>query len=167
MLFRSQIIIEQNGNAQYVLGADNVVSVAIDGANQKWFGTESGGAYLFSADGTKQIYHFDITNSPLLSNDVLSIKINQQTGEVFFGTDQGIVSFKGVATEGNSGCNIFIYPNPVRASYTGIIGIKGLMSNMIVKITDITGTLVYETTAQGGQATWNGTNFKGDRKSVV
>ena len=161
-----QIIIEQNGNAQYVLGADNVTAIAIDGANRKWFGTGSGGVYLMSADGTTQVYHFDITNSPLLSNDILCIKINQKTGEVFFGTDQGIVSFKGTATEGNSSCDIFIYPNPVRSSYTGTIGIKGLMSNMIVKITDITGTLVYETIAEGGQATWNGTNFKGIRPAT-
>jgi len=161
-----QIIIVTNGNAQYLLGAEVVTAIAVDGANQKWFGTQTGGVYLMSADGLTQIYHFDITNSPLLSNDILSIKINQKTGEVFFGTSQGIVSFKGTATEGNSGCDVFIYPNPVRASYTGTIGIKGLMSDMIVKITDITGTLVYETTAQGGQAIWNGTNFKGIRPAT-
>ena len=161
-----QILIEQDGHAQYLLSAESISAVAIDGANRKWFGTSGGGVFLMSADGTQQIYHFDHTNSPLLSDNIQAIKINQQTGEVFFGTDKGIVSFKSTATEGNQTCAPLIFPNPVKSTYTGTIGIKGLVSNMTVKITDITGTLVYETTSEGGEATWNGTNFKGQRPST-
>ncbi len=161
-----QILIEQDGHAQYLLGAESVTAIAVDGGNRKWFGTANGGVFLMSADGITQIYHFDETNSPLLSKSITSIKINQQTGEVFFGTDKGIVSFKGTSTEGNTDCNLFIYPNPVRNTYSGTIGIRGLVANMNVKITDITGTLVYETIAEGGQAIWKGTNFKGERPST-
>jgi len=161
-----QILIEQDGHAQYLLSAEQISAVAVDGANRKWFGTLGGGVFLMSADGTQQIYHFDHTNSPLLSDNIQAIKINQLTGEVFFGTDQGIVSFKSTATQGNETCSPLIFPNPVKSSYTGTIGIKGLVENMTVKITDITGTLVYETTAEGGEATWNGTNFKGQRPAT-
>ncbi|MEI6817003.1 MAG: T9SS type A sorting domain-containing protein [Bacteroidota bacterium] len=161
-----QILIEQDGHAQYLLGAESVTAIAVDGANRKWFGTLNGGAFLMSADGITQIYHFDDSNSPLLSKNIQAISINQLTGEVFFATDKGIASFKSTATEGADDCNIFAFPNPVRSTYNGVIGIKGLVANMNVKITDITGTLVYETTANGGEAIWNGTNFKGQRPST-
>jgi len=83
---------------------------------------------------------------------------------VFFGTDKGVVSFMGEATGGSdSYSNIKVYPNPVRESYTGDIAISGLLENSKVKITDISGNLVYETTSLGGQAIWDGNNFFGER----
>jgi hypothetical protein len=159
-----KILLLQDGTYQYLLGTEGVTSIAIDGANRKWFGTENAGVFLMSADGTKQLQHFTAENSPLLSNSILSIAINQQTGEIFFGTERGIVSYKGDATEGGDKCeNTYVYPNPVKHEYEGPIAITGLVKNGNVKITDISGTLVYETTALGGQAIWNGKNFAGTK----
>jgi ligand-binding sensor domain-containing protein len=95
-----KIIVEEGGYAQYLLESESVTAIAIDGANRKWFGTVSSGAYLQSADGTKKILNFNTENSPLLSNNILSIAISDETGEVFFGTDKGIISYRGTATEG-------------------------------------------------------------------
>jgi len=115
-----------------------------------------------SADGSKQILHFTAEDSPLLSNNISSITIDPATGEVFFGTDKGIVSYKGTATEGGeTNSDVLVYPNPVKPGYDGLIAIKGLVTNASVKITDISGSLIYQTTAEGGQATWNGRNFDG------
>ena len=50
----------------------------------------------------------------------------------------------------------------MRPDYTGLIAIKGVVSNANVKITDTYGNLVYETTAEGGQAIWDGYNFDGN-----
>ncbi len=162
-----QILIRQDNSYQYLLASEVVTAIAVDGANRKWVGTESGGVYLFSADGQNQIRHFTLENSPLFSNNITSITINGKTGEVYFGTDKGLISYQSDAVEPNdeiTGCNdIVVYPNPVRKEYDGPIAIKGLVPNGIVKITNVSGGLVYQTTALGTQAIWNGTNLKGEK----
>jgi hypothetical protein len=157
------IYVTQNGYTQYLMQNQTTTAIAIDGANRKWIGTQSGGAFLMSADGTQQIYNFTSSNSPLLSNNVIAIAINPSNGEVFFGTDKGIVSFHSTATGGNTTCNAYAYPNPVPSGYDGVVAINGLISNSDVKITTVSGEIVYHTTALGGQAIWSGTNFSGER----
>ena len=159
-----QILVQQDGYFQYLLEAEAVISIAIDGANRKWLGTDRAGVFLMSEDGTVEIEHFTTDNSPLFSNSVTSIAINQKNGEVFFGTDKGIVSFRGTATGAvEVFTDVYAYPNPVREGYNGVIAIKGLVADADVKITDLTGNLIYQTTSLGGQAIWNGTNFQGKR----
>ena len=118
-----------------------------------------------SADSTKLIHTFNVDNSPLPSNSIQSIAIDPVTGEVFFGTeDKGICSFRADATEGGETCdNYYVFPNPVRHEYSGPIAITGLVANASVKIADVGGEVVFQTKANGGEAVWNGTNFKGER----
>lgn len=159
-----QIIIQQDGHYQVLLETEVITAIAVDGANRKWIGTASAGVFLMSADGTTEVYHFDETNSPLPSNEITSIAINPTTGEVFFGTPKGLVSFRGTAVEGtNEYGEVYAFPNPVRPGYTGTIAIKGLVRDAEVKITDISGNLVHSTRAEGGQATWNGMTLNGER----
>ncbi len=159
-----QIFIEQDGNTQILLETEIVTAIAVDGANRKWIGTQNSGVYLMSADGTKQIQHFTVDNSPILSNEIRSIAINPKTGEVFFGTVDGIISYRNDATAGLTDfTDVYVFPNPVQPGYDGPIAITGLIENAIVKITDISGTLVYQTKALGGQAIWYGKNFKGEK----
>ena len=161
-----QILLTQDGHVQILLETEQVQSIAVDDANRKWIGTVSSGVFLMSADGTKQIQHFDMNNSPLFSNNVKSIGINHKTGEVYFGTDKGLISYRGTATEGSEDfTDVYAFPNPVKHEYTGPVAIKGLVNNTILKITDITGTLVYETKSEGGQAIWDAKNFAGERVS--
>ncbi len=158
------IKIEQDGNVQLLLETETVQAIAVDDANRKWLGTSSSGVYLMSEDGTKQIYHFDEKNSPLISNNIKSIAIDRKTGDVFFGTQKGIMSFRGSATKGlEEFTEVYAYPNPVRDNYTGPIIIKGLVANTIVKITDISGSIVRELNSEGGQAIWDAKNFKGEK----
>jgi ligand-binding sensor domain-containing protein len=158
------VYIQQDGHTQYLLETESVSAIAIDGANRKWFGTKNSGAFLMSADGTKSLAHFDINNSPILSNSILSIAVNPKSGEVFFGTDAGIISYKGTATQGEETyTGVYAYPNPVREDYHGLIAVKGLVKNANVKITDVNGNIVFETKALGGQVVWDGKNFQGIR----
>lgn len=159
-----QIKLEQDGQIQILLENEKVTSIAIDGANRKWIGTESGGVFLMSPEGTRQIQAFNRNNSPLPSNTILSIAVNNINGEVFFATDKGIVSYKSDATEGEDFFkNVYAYPNPVRENYEGVIAIKGLVTDVDVKITDISGKLVYSTKALGGQAVWDGKTVFGEK----
>ena len=115
--------------------------------------------FLFSPDGLKEIHHFTSENSPLLSNNITGITIDKN-GEVFIGTDKGLISYRGTATPGNNTySDVYAYPNPVRQNYTGLIAIKGLVTGASVKITDSYGNLVYETKTEGGQAVWDGNTF--------
>jgi hypothetical protein len=153
-----------SGYADPLLGTQVVTSIEVDGANRKWLGTSGGGVYLVSEDGLNEIKQFNASNSPLLSNIITDICVDGVTGEVFFGTDKGIISYKGEALQGSTSYNnVVVYPNPVRETYDGPVAIKGLLENTTVKITDMGGNLVYETESMGGQAVWDGTNFNGER----
>ncbi|MFN8242118.1 MAG: T9SS type A sorting domain-containing protein [Bacteroidales bacterium] len=155
------------GLADYMLGTEIITSIAIDGGNRKWLGTFSSGAYLLSADGTQKISNFNEENSPLLSNTVVGVSVDGNSGEVWFATALGIISFRGNATDGDAGFrNVYTFPNPVRESYNGNVTITGLMRNTSVKITDISGNLVYSTVSDGGQATWDLRTYNGERVST-
>ena len=94
----------------------------------------------------------------------MDIAINQLTGEIFIGTSEGLISYQGDAIGGkNAYENVYVYPNPVRETYDGPVTITGLVENSDVKITDISGNLVFESTSLGGQAVWNGKNLNGNR----
>jgi hypothetical protein len=148
----------------YLLNNETVTAIAVDGADRKWLGTEKSGVFLVSSDGTRQIHHFTRQNSPLLSNTISDIAIEPETGEVFFGTSVGVVSFRGDATASRSGFNnVYVFPNPVRENYDGPVTVTGLIKDSIVKITDISGNLVYETVSLGRTGYMGWTKFKRQR----
>ncbi|HAW53287.1 MAG TPA: hypothetical protein DCX54_13320 [Flavobacteriales bacterium] len=159
-----RIYVQQDGQTQILLETENIKSIAVDGANRKWFGSTNSGVYLMSEDGATEISHFTKINSPLFSDDIKDIEINSINGEVFFCTDYGLISYKGTATQGDDRfSNVQVYPNPVPENYSGLVAIKGLAQNSIVKITDVNGLLVYQTQAKGGQAIWNGYSTSGKK----
>jgi hypothetical protein len=154
------IIILEDGLAQELMYEQFITDIVVDGANNKWIGTADSGLFLVSPNGQETKYHFTITNSPLPSNTINDIDINSATGEVFIATAKGMVSFKGVATGANEDLNsVFVYPNPVRPEFEGTVKISGLLNKATVKITDIEGNLVYETTSEGGTIEWDTTAF--------
>ena len=156
------ILFEEDGVVQRLLGSESVKAVAVDGANKKWFGTLNSGVFYTSADGTEIIYNFTAANSPLLSDAIIDIAIDNETGEVYFATAEGIISFQGSATRGfEDYTDVYAYPNPVEPGYDGPIYIRGLVTNARVKITDVAGNIVFETVAEGGQARWDGRTLDG------
>lgn len=159
------ILIQQDGYVQNLLEFENVSSIVVDGANQKWIGTSKAGLFVMSPDGTRELFRFTESNSPLLSNAIIDLAVDNKTGEVFIATDKGIVSYRGYATMGGETIadEVTVFPNPVRENYDGYIAINGLTRNANVKISDINGRLVFQTIAKGGQALWNGKNFAGEK----
>ena len=158
-------IVKHGNFAGYLFNGEEVRSIAVDGADRKWVATRHG-VWLISADGEEVIYNFTEENSPLLGNDVKKIAIDGKTGEVFFATQKGICSFRSTATEGGEkNDDILVFPNPVPPGFSGLIGIRGLVNNAIVKITELDGRLVYQTRASGGQAVWDGRDYKGRKIS--
>lgn len=150
-----------------LLGNETVNTIAVDGGNRKWMGTNNG-LFLFSSDGTSLVSQFTESDSPLPSNIILSINLDSK-GEVYIRTSKGLVSYRGTATESTafqSESTVKVFPNPVRPDFEGTIGIEGLVENAFVKITDIAGNLIYETQANGGTATWNGKTLTGKKAAT-
>lgn len=152
--------------ADYLLSGVDISCIAIDGSNRKWFGTNGNGIYVISNDCLTQIYHFTTNNSNLLSNNIESIAINEQTGEVFVGTDKGLCSYMSDAGSPNSEMtkdNVWAYPNPVKPTYTGRITITGLSFDSDVKIVTANGILVNQGRSNGGIYTWDGKDQNGKK----
>lgn len=147
---------DEDGKPRYFLDSEQINAIAVDGGNRKWLGTAGSGVYLVSADGTETIEHFTTENSPLLSDNIRSIAIDNFTGEVFIGTDKGLVSYRGTATEAPSTySDVYAYPNPVRPDYEGSVTVTGLIADSQVKITDLNGNLIRQGRSTGGQFTWD------------
>ncbi len=161
----SRIKIPRNdgsGLADLLLDGTLVTSIKVDGGNRKWIGTSGAGLFLVSADGLTTLQHFDTQNSPLPSDNIIRLGIDETNGEVFIATDRGLVSYRSDATTGNEDfLNVHAFPNPVREDFTGNVTITGLVYDTNVKITDVSGNLVFQTTSNGAYATWNGRNFYG------
>jgi ligand-binding sensor domain-containing protein len=156
----NNIVIQEGDLAQELFYEQPLLDIEVDGANRKWVSIADGGVFLVSANGQQTIYQFNKSNSPLPSNNVNDIEIDGVTGEVFFATDKGMVSFLGTSTKPSGDlANVYVYPNPVRPNYYGTIKIAGLTDKANVKITDIEGNLVFETTSAGGTIEWDGTAF--------
>ncbi len=153
-----------SGLADLVLFTESIASIAIDGANRKWLGTMSSGAYLLSPDGTKRLKNYNEQNSPILSNTIAGVAVDNETGDIWFVTSQGIISVRGDATEGKKEfSDVYSFPNPVREDYEGNVIITGLMKDTQIKITDISGNLVCQTVSDGGQASWDLKTYNGLR----
>lgn len=156
----TNIVIQEGDLAQELFFQQTILDIAVDGANRKWVSIANGGVFLVSANGQETIYRFDKNNSPLPSNTILDIEIDGASGEVFFATDKGMVSFLGTSTRpSDSLADVFVYPNPVRPGFAGTVKISGLTDRANVKITDIEGNLVFETTSAGGTIEWDTTAF--------
>ena len=145
-----------DGESYYLLDGEQINAIAVDGGNRKWIATNSSGVFLVSDDGMETIAHFTTENSPLPSNQINSLAINQITGEVFIGTEKGLVSYMSDATEGSEDySNVYAYPNPVRPEHGDKVTIMGLMDESNVKITDIRGNIIYQGKSAGGTFTWD------------
>ena len=163
----TQVRVPRNDGTEqydYLFANTSVLSMAaIPGTSQMWFGLESG-VYLMSFEGKpKEIHNFTTQNSPLLDNAVTTMAIDK-SGEVFFGTGSGVISYRGESSTPDPFISdVVAYPNPVRLGYTGYVGIKGLVSNSLVRITTVDGAFVTQLMSEGGQAVWDCTNINGEK----
>ena len=147
-----------------ILEKEKITAIAVDGGNRKWLGSATSGLFLFTPDGDHMLQHFTTKNAPLPSNEILSIAIHPQSGELFVATAGGLVSYMGNATTGASDLKeAYVWPNPMRESYHGEVTIDGLTDGTEIRITDLAGNLIYKSSSLGGRARWNAKNSQGNR----
>jgi hypothetical protein len=160
----STLIHEEGGNIGELLANQFIHAIEVDGNNQKWVATEGAGVFLFAEDGKSTLQHFTKDNSPLPTNSVRSLAYEAQSGKIYMGTPNGLVAFQGNAyTPSENLEEVEVYPNPIRPGYTGLLTIRGLQADCVVKITDIAGNAVFETTSAGGSVQWDLHSFAGSR----
>jgi ligand-binding sensor domain-containing protein len=159
-----RVKVQFEGNVEYVLGSTHITDIEVDGGNRKWIATANAGILLLSADGSEIIEQHTTENSPLISDIIYDLKLDQTTGELFIITDKGLVSYRTNATyEDPEYQSTTVFPNPVRPSHLSPVTIQGIRYNSDVKITDLAGNLVFKTTSNGGTATWDCKNLNGER----
>lgn len=166
-VYPKNILLEQDGYTSVLFEFEEITAIAVDGANRKWVGTSKGGVFLISADGTEELLHFTAEDHPLFSNQITSIGIDQLSGEVFFGTAKGLVSYRGTATGGfEDYSDLQVFPNPVHHGYTGPVAIRGLKYNSLCKITDASGRMVWQGYSNGGELIWECKDHYGRRPAT-
>lgn len=159
-----RIKLEFEGNVEYLLGNTYITDIEVDGGNRKWMGTANSGIILLSEDGSEIVKQFTVENSPLISNNIVDIEIDHNTGEVYIITDKGLISYRSDASNGDTDySNVVVFPNPARPEFDGPITIQGIRYDSDIKVTDIAGNLVYKTTSNGGTATWDGRTVTGEK----
>ena len=152
------------GNVEYMLGKTAISDIEVDGGNRKWIATASAGLFLLSPDGSEILASYSKDNSPLISNTILDLKLNHQTGELYIITEEGLVSFRTDASQGdNTYENTLVFPNPLKPEHTYGVTIQGIAYDSDVRFTDAGGNLVYKTTSNGGTAHWDGKTLSGER----
>jgi hypothetical protein len=159
-----RIKVRFEGNVEYVLGSTHITDIEVDGGNRKWMATAGAGLVLLSSDGSEIIKQFTKENSALISNNIYDIKMNQETGELFIITDLGLVSYRSDASQDDADySSTKVFPNPVRPGYEGLITIQGIRYDSDVKVTDVSGNLIFKTTSNGGTAIWDGKRVDGTK----
>lgn len=161
------ILLEQDGYVSVLFEFEEITAIAVDGANRKWIGTSKAGVFLMSEDGQKQLQHFTAEDHPLFSNQITAISVDPLSGEVFFGTSKGLVSYRGTATGGFVTYEeLPVYPNPVRHGYSGPVAVNGLKANSLCKITDASGHLIWQGYSNGGELIWYCVDMFGKRPAT-
>lgn len=155
------------GYSGYLLDALHATSIAVDKNNRKWIGTINNGVYYVDENGEKILEHFTSENSYHPGGMTYNVYVHPITGSVFMGTEYGLVEYNSTSSPAEEDYNnVYVYPNPVKPDYTGWIIIKGLMDNSYVKITDLSGNVLFSTRSTGGMITWDGCDDKGLRVKV-
>ena len=160
-----RILIEQDGNFQFLLETETIQDIALDGGNRKWLATVNNGVFLLSPDGREELVHFTAENSPLLVDEVFDITIDQESGTVYFATSKGITSYRGDATNFRpelDGGGLTVFPNPWKPEYAELVTVDGLAFGSEVHILDASGERVRVLESAGGRAVWDTRDDRGE-----
>ncbi|MFQ5674878.1 MAG: two-component regulator propeller domain-containing protein, partial [bacterium] len=144
---------------------DVINVVGIDPINNKWIGTPKGISVL-EKDGRSQM-DFTTGNSPLVSNNIQSFAFNEETGEVWIGTTNGLSRLQTPFTAPKEDLTQLTgFPNPFLIDgFEDVFTIANLAEDTSVNIYTSSGNRVRTFTLadiQGAQVTWDGKDDDGN-----
>jgi ligand-binding sensor domain-containing protein len=151
-------------DANRLLAGQSINDIAVDALNYKWIGTNNG-VWVLDGDGGKVLAQFTTDNSPLVSNSVLSVAIDNNSGKIYFGTDNGLSVAQTLSVKPNTTFSTMrCYPQPFIPAQDTELVIDGLAEGSQVKIATIDGVLVRTfATTNSRTVVWDGMD-NGGRK---
>jgi ligand-binding sensor domain-containing protein len=133
--------------------------IAVDERNNKWIAT-SDGLGLMNGKG-EFVRTFTTFNSKICGNNVLRLKIDRNTGDVWIGTDEGLTRYEsGIGAPAKNLSEVIPFPNPfVIQDEPEVLTFDRLPYQATVRIFTVAGELVREIKS-GNQ--WDGRNKSGE-----
>ncbi len=162
----AQWLINEDTSAvsRFLLRDVNVSTMAVNGANEKWIGSVNQGIWVVNEEGSRIEKRFTTENSPLISNNIISIAVSDITGEVFIATDLGLVSYQDVSKGASSKMkDLKVFPNPFSYDRHSQIIIDGLVDDTLLRVLGVDGTVVTSFATSGGRVSWDGLDYAGNR----
>jgi len=147
----------------FTLRQQAINCLAVDAINRKWVGTNQG-LIVAATDGSSLIATLDSKNSPLLSDQIKSLAIDEKNGIVYAAVEGGLTAFYTTALAPSSTfSSIETSPSPfLIGKNSSLLTIDGLVKDSDIKVLSISGNLVREFSSPGGKiAFWDGRNDDG------
>jgi hypothetical protein len=140
-----------------LLADQTINAIAVDAPNYKWIGTNNG-VWVLDEQGGKVLQQFTTQNSPLASNSVFAVAIDDNSGKVYFGTDNGLSVAQTLSVRPNTDfTEMRCFPQPFIPQQDTELVIDGLAENSQVKISTVDGVLVRSFPVSNSRTVvWNG-----------
>jgi ligand-binding sensor domain-containing protein len=146
---------------QFGIINSSINTIGVDPRNRKWFGTPSGISVLDN-DGVIRT-SYTTGNSPLVGSNVVSFAFNEETGDIWIGTTNGLSQVKSPFTRPSSTLDLLSgYPNPFRIDNAASrFTVTNLAVNTSVIIYNSAGHRVKSFSAQE-EKIWDGRDDDGE-----
>ena len=143
------------------LNQQTINCIYVDPVDNKWLATNQG-LWVLNPDGSEILNVFNKKNSPLATDEIISVVGNPNTGDIYVGTQLGLYKFTTNYVRALMDYNITCYPQPFKIANDGNLVIDGLTQNSEIFITNITGVLVKRISTDSRKVLWDGRDEKGN-----
>lgn len=138
-----------------VLASMPINDIMVDALNNKWVATNNG-VFVIDPDGAVQLAQYTKENAPLITNEILSLATDPNSGKIWFGSRKGLSQAQSFAIQPLKSYNISCYPQPYNPQKDGNLTIEGLAENSDLRITTIDGKLIKALQTTSQKAIWDG-----------
>ena len=138
-----------------------VTDIHVDALNYKWIASTSG-VFVLDPSGTQVVATVTSSTSPLLSDNVRCLVLDETSGLAYFGTAGGCSVARTSSMRPLPDFALTCYPQPFSVGGDRQMVIDGLAPDSDVKIMTIAGTMVAALQLRGRQAIWDGQDVGGN-----
>lgn len=137
------------------LGQKLVNDVMIDALNNIWVATNEG-VFVLDPEETFPIGSFNTSNSPIISDDIISLATDVRTGKIFFGSRSGLSVASSFSILPEKEYSIECYPQPFYPEVDEYLTVEGLARDSQIKILTINGEHIRTINTTSRKVIWDG-----------
>ncbi|MBM2814180.1 MAG: putative periplasmic ligand-binding sensor domain protein [Ignavibacteria bacterium] len=145
----------------FILKGQKINDILVDPLNNKWFATNSG-IWILNEDGSDTIATYNTSNSPLATNEILSLALNEQTGTLYIGTRNQLYMASTQSVQPLESYSLNCYPQPFYSGLDKELFIDGLAADSDVRILTSNGEFIRSITTRSKITTWDGRDSSGN-----